>query len=107
MPETTDFWKKMLSATQRAIRLELVDNISFVYLRQNGEKDYLLPYGFKNEPSEDDLEALSLIETEIVSDVWSWVGEVRYEWSVAVNLPAYLENISGSVVYQNGISNLT
>ena len=83
MNRVPNYWDLAVASAKRAIELEAVSNISYARLKQIGPKDFLIQYGFFLEPSDDDLEALSLIETEMVSDIWNWVGEFRYEWKIA------------------------
>ena len=76
------YWIHIVESAKRAIELEGVPNISYAMLEEIELKSFNIKYIFFNKPSDDDLEALSLIHTEIVSDVWSWVVDILYEWRV-------------------------
>ncbi|MBV1830778.1 hypothetical protein HNW77_08535 [Komagataeibacter sp. AV436] len=54
------------SPWKRAIRLEGTANIAPLGIRQSDSHDCLLRYALLTPPDEDDLEALSLIGTELV-----------------------------------------
>lgn len=97
MKSTPNFRHLAIASAKRAVELEGVTNLCFAVLRQTGPKDFQMQYGFFEAPNDTDLEALSLIETEMVSDIWSWVGDFDYNWSILSSVPEHSDNI---VVYQ-------
>ena len=100
MLQTLDYLDSIVSSAKRAIQLEVTDSIFFVILKRAGERDFSLLYGFKHEPSADNLEILSLIETEIVSDIWRWVGKIKYDWVVVDAVPKTSKNEADMLIYE-------
>jgi hypothetical protein len=101
MGNSQKFWDMALQSAKRAVNLEGVDNISFARLKQMGAKNFEIEYGFYADPTDEDLEALSLIETEIISDIWGWVGNFHYTWSVCSHPSADIESSGTMVFYQS------
>ncbi|GEM_PF-6269256 len=95
------FWDIALRSAKRSVELEGVENISFACLKRTGSKDFEIEYGFHNAPTEGDLEALSLIETEIISDIWNWVSNFHYTWSICSHTPKINENKNSVVFYRS------
>lgn len=98
MGDSLKFLDMALQSATRAVNLEVVSNIAFACLKQVGTKDFEIEYGFHNNPTDEDLESISLIETEIVSDIWNWVGSIRYTWSVLSRPPKETET-NGNIVF--------
>lgn len=44
-------------------------------------------YGFHSAPTDVDLEALSIIETEILAYSWRIIDGIRYEWNISSIIP--------------------
>ncbi|AQU86139.1 hypothetical protein B0W47_00245 [Komagataeibacter nataicola] len=63
---------RFMEFMQRAIRLEGTASIASVSIRQSAPCDFMVLYMLFMPPNEDDLEVFSLIETELVSDIWQW-----------------------------------
>lgn len=99
MEKSSKHWDLAAASATRAVQLEAVPNIKSAQLKQSGPRDFIMRYVFFEQPSEDDLEALSLIETEMVSDIWGWVAEFGYEWHVVNGEPDHLEDGSVFTVY--------
>lgn len=100
MDDPLKFWEMALQSATRALKIEGVDNISFARLKQIGAKDFEIEYGFFSYPTDEDLEALSLIETEIVSDIWRWVGDFHYTWCISSQPPGHMGDKSSMVFYR-------
>ncbi|WP_147417617.1 hypothetical protein [Sphingomonas cavernae] len=101
MEDSLNFWDMALRSAKRAVNLEGVDNISFACLKHIGTKNFEIEYGFHDEPTDEDLESLSLIETEMVSDIWNWVGNFRYTWSIRSHPPQEFEGKNTMVFYRS------
>lgn len=100
MTQTSNFWELAVNATRRAIQLEVVENIQYAILIKTGERNLLLSFGFNDTPNEDDLEALSLMETEIVSDIWSLLGVFEYDWSISKVSPRISNGDGIAIIYE-------
>jgi hypothetical protein len=72
---------------ERALFLEKVSNISYSILKKKHKRNFLMIYGFRSAPTDVDLEALSLIETEILAYSWEVINSIRYEWNISSIIP--------------------
>ena len=87
-----DFLKKFVLALRRALELEGVESIKMTTVTDLGEKNYLVTYYFLSEPTEEDQEALSLIETELFADIWGWVGTIQEKRRVVDQIPNFVNS---------------
>lgn len=99
MTTTPNHWELGKAAAKRAVEQEAVENLKFALVKQTGQKDFAVQYGFFCEPSEEDLEVLSLMETEMYAASWQWVGEITYEWSVSEKDPSLAGDVNSAVIY--------
>lgn len=84
MEEDYNYLNKFILSSKKAINNELTRNLNSVSILQKKNNFYIL-YVFYKYPNDEDLESLSIIETEIVSDTWNWIGELKYKWIILEN----------------------
>lgn len=77
-----DFIEIITDSANRIAKAEDLKNLQCINLRPDGAKRYTLRFYLKNMPSDEELEAMSLMHTEIVADVWGRVEELEYEWQL-------------------------
>jgi len=98
MDHSNDFWLQAIEAARLAVAAEATENLSYAILKSVRPKHLKVEFGFISPPSEDDLEALSLIETTLISSLWRSLEEVSYEWILQSKLPRNL-NLGDEVVF--------
>ncbi|GBR02763.1 hypothetical protein GCM10007207_15610 [Asaia siamensis] len=60
--------------------MEGVSNIAGVVVFENSSNNFRVECIFHVKPSDGDVEAISLIETQILSDVWPLIENLDVQW---------------------------
>ncbi|MEO0829622.1 MAG: hypothetical protein AAFY03_04095, partial [Pseudomonadota bacterium] len=63
------------------------ERVTYLVVEQTGSKDFRLVFGLQSEPDEDDLDALSLVESEVIADVWEDLGTIKHGWLIDTIVP--------------------
>lgn len=74
--------KRFSAAASRAVAIEGANNLRSILLSQAEDGHYSLSFILRAAPTEADLEAISILHTEVAADVWQIAETLHYDWTV-------------------------